>query len=137
MPDRGLFGFPKPTEEERQRALSDPGPSWREFFFYEFAKVWIALAFLIADSIVVAGFLQPPDYPAAAGALALALYLEFIGYQYLWYRPKADEGRRNTPFRRTWHRWVEYGRWTPEADRVRAGANPYPDAVGPDPSEFL
>jgi hypothetical protein len=139
MPERGLFGYPKPTAEERELALLDPGPTWREFFLYEFAKVWIALGFLIADTIVVAGFLQPPDYPAAVLALAAAIYLEFIAYQYLWYRPPLGEPRRRGTFRRSWRRWVEFGRWTPEAEAVRVGRDPYAryPKGGPDPTDFL
>jgi hypothetical protein len=138
MPDRGLFGFPKPTKEEREQALADPGPTWREFFLYEFAKVWIILGFMIGDVIVMASFFQPLDVPAIIASAAVLVYLEFVAYQWLWYRPPLDEPRYKGPFRRRWNRWVEFGRWTPEADRRRAGLDPYVNhSGGPHPSEFL
>ncbi|MCI4331668.1 MAG: hypothetical protein L3K19_07485 [Thermoplasmata archaeon] len=139
MPERGLFGMPKPTPEERAAALANPGPTWREFFLFEFTKIWVLLGFLIVDTIVVASFFHPLDLPAVVIALGACTYLEFIGYQCLWYRPPLDDRYRREPFRRTWRRWVEFGRWTPEADRRRSGEDPYgaDPSLGPDPSEFL
>lgn len=138
MPPGGfLRGLGPPlTPEERQKALEDPGPSWREFFFYEFLKWWIGLGFLVADVLLISSFLQPLDLPVLVPALVLALYLEILAWAYLWARPKLEDEGHGRKFQPTWRRPFRFGRWTPEAERIRAGLDPIP-TVGPDPREFL
>ena len=137
MPRLGpTLGVPKLEEKERTEALAEPGPSWREWLYFEFLKVWIALAFLIVDSWIAASWLDPFNAVGLFGSLALALYLEFLAYRCLWYRPDPERWQRE--FRPSWFRPVRVGRWTPEAWRVRAGKEPFPGvATGPDPREFL
>ncbi|MCI4335171.1 MAG: hypothetical protein L3K04_06075, partial [Thermoplasmata archaeon] len=61
-----------------------------------------------------------------------------LGYRLLWYRPDPDQESPHSEFHRSWYRLTRFGIWTPEADRVKAGGVPFPDARrGPDPSEFL
>lgn len=138
---RGLFGYQAPTEEERKRALEHPGPTWREFFFYDFMKVWLVLGFLIVDVWAVGAFAQPFNPAAMLLSLVALLYGEFLLYRFLWYRPgdsEATRSARRAGFRPTWSRPVAFGRWTPEADRARSGRDPYEGYVrGPDPREFL
>lgn len=131
--------FPRPTEEERRRALADPGPSWSEWFYWSFLKTWVVLGFLIGDVFVIATWGEPLNLAGMIPSLVLATYAEILGYQYLWYRPRMpSRSHRRVEFRRTWLRPVPYGRWTPEAARVKQGL-PALDVVeaGPDPREFL
>lgn len=135
-PLRRTFGVPDLDDRERAEAAADPGPSWREWLYFEFLKVWIVLGFLIVDSWIAASWLGPLNAPGLTGSLALALYLEFLAYRYLWYRPDIERFERD--FRPTWLRPVRVGRWTPEAWRLRAGQDPYPGVQsGPDPRDFL
>ncbi len=134
---RDILGLPETTADERARAIAHPGPSWQEYFYFQFLKMWIALGFLILDAWIAVLFLEPTDLPAMAAALAGALYLEFLAYRYLWFRPALDESP-HFQFRRTWSRPVRFGRWTPEMFRLREGLEPYLDGTrGPDPREFL
>ena len=127
--------LPRLDEEERARALADPGPTWRQWFLYSFVKAWGLLAFFIGDVFILAAFGAPFLPWALFPSLAVALYGEYLLYQYLWHRPSVEEllaQRRG--FKRTWHRPVPYGRWTIEAERARAGQpvlapdeEPHPD----------
>jgi hypothetical protein len=147
---RGLFGLPKLDEEERQRAVEDPGPSWGEWVSSSFAKTYLGLGFFIADAILVASWFGPPaDYPAMFGTTALALYLEYLAWQYLWYQPKASAGERPVRQRpdasdagqrgasalaRAVHPFAR-GRWSPAAERRQEGVPPTPEGL--DPREFV
>lgn len=123
--------------EEKRLAREDPGPSWSEWFFFDAAKWWIGIVFLIVDAWVVGYWLEVSNLAGLIVSLAAALYLEFLGYRFLWYRPKDDDERAPGPFRATWARPVEFGRWTPEGVRLRSGL-PVERADGhPDPREFL
>lgn len=130
------LGVPDLDEEARQRALAERGPSWKEWFYFEFLKVWIVLGLLIVDSWIIAIWLDPINVLAIVGSVAVVLYAEFLLYRCLWYRPDPDHEPRE--FHRTYLRPVRFGRWTPEAWRVRAGLDPMPGSTGgPDPREFL
>jgi len=131
------------VEAEKRRALLEPGPSWREWFLYDGAKWWLGLVFLIVDVWVVGSWIYGGSFAAprlveALLSLAVALYLEVLLYLYLWRRPSDTALSRHRPFRRSWRALREFGRWTPEAARIRAG---HPPVVGPDgtvhPDEFL
>ncbi|HYA10575.1 MAG TPA: hypothetical protein VEH10_02745 [Thermoplasmata archaeon] len=130
-------------ELEKQRALADPGPSWREWFFYDHAKWWVGLGFLVVDVWAVGSwFTDGNDTPTRAlGAvltLAAVLYPEVLLYRYLWRRPSENESWSTGPFRPSWKALREFGRWTPEADRLRArGRSPTPTDGVPHPEEFL
>lgn len=132
--------LPRLDGEERERAIADPGASWREWFFFSFARVWTLLAFFILDVFIFATFAVPLIAWALVASLALAVYAEFLLYEFLWYRPpleKLSEWKRE--FRPSWHRPVRFGRWTVEAARVRAGGPLLPpgEEPHPDPNEFL
>jgi hypothetical protein len=127
----------RPTEAERRAAQADPGVPWREWFYFSFLKVWIALAFLIADGLVIGFFVEARSIPGLIGGTAIALYLEFLAFQILWRRPGPDE-ERFTPYRPSFYRPVRHGRWTPEAWHPEQFARHLPSTVaGPDPNEFL
>ncbi|HEV2166627.1 MAG TPA: hypothetical protein VGS23_06615, partial [Thermoplasmata archaeon] len=91
---------------------------------------------------------------APAGLLAsvsVALYLEYLGWQFLWYVPRAwtdaspplkagagpslEERAAPATLRKLVHPF-RFGRWTEAAKRWRSGLAPIP-AEGPDPREFL
>ena len=133
-----LLGLPKVDPETRRQAILDPGPTWREWALFDLLKVWVALGFLIADTLIAATWLQPFDPALLIVTLGGALYLEFLAYRVLWYQ-RAPKGRSvREPFRRDWLHPVPFGRWTPAGERVRKGLPPFPDEPGaPDPQEFL
>ncbi|HYA70023.1 MAG TPA: hypothetical protein VEH28_01470 [Thermoplasmata archaeon] len=121
------------ADAEKRRALSEPGASWHDWFYYSAAKWWILLAFFIVDTWVVVGWLETGVAIAAVPSLIAAVYLEALAYQVLWHRPM--ESPRE--FRRSVFRLVYCGRWTPEAERLRRGeAAGFPEE-GPSPEEFL
>lgn len=121
---------------EKARALEEPGASWRTWLYQSALRGYYFLGMLIVDAQVVVFWIEVPSLTGLVASLAVALYLEFLLYRYLWYRPRSD-ARPRRPFRRTWLRPAEYGRWTPEADLVRAGVSIYRTEQGPNPKEFL
>ncbi len=133
-------GFIAPlTEEERKAALSDPGPSWTEFFFWQYLKWIYGLFVLIADALILVSFFHPFDPIGAVLSLAAALYLEYLLWQYLWHRPLLESGhgrRAAREFRPSWYRPFRYGRWTPEAKMIRDGVD-LESTGGLDRREFL
>lgn len=134
---RKSFGIPDLDEETRKQAVAAAGPSWREWFYFEFLKVWIALGLLILDTWWALIFLEPPIYAVLIPSIVAIVYGEFLLYRYLWYRPDLEKASRGG-FRRTYLRPVPYGRWTPEGWKARAGVDPLAGvATGPDPREFL
>jgi hypothetical protein len=132
--------LPPEVREEMELARRDPGPTWRQWFFFSAAKWWLGLAFLIVDTWIIVSALTAPVGPAIA-ILAVALYLEVVAWQYLWHRPPSAtlvRRRSNEPNRWWWIRPVPVGRWTPEAEQARlhrpvSGAGDQ----APDPREFL
>jgi hypothetical protein len=124
------------VDEEKRRALHEPGPSWREWWQYSGSKWWIGLGLFIADIWVVLSWLQVGSVIGALVSLVAVFYLEFLLSQYLWFRPSPERPSRRGDFRRTWLHPFEFGRWTPEAELVRRGGTLSPDA-GPNPKEFL
>lgn len=122
-------------EEEKRRALAEPGPSWKEWLYFTAFRWWLGIVFLIVDSWVVVEFLELGNLLALVAAVLGALYLEYLLYVYLWRRPEPTLHAR---MRR--HRWppVEVGRWTPEAFAARAqGIRPAAPSEPADPREFL
>ncbi len=125
------------VQEEKRQALEDPGPTWREWFYYSASKWWIGLGLLILDAWLVAFWLENGVYVGIAPSLAVALYAEFLFARVLWYRPSDDGTGTGRGFHRSWLRPVPYGRWTPEADRVRAGLPALPGEGASRSDEFL
>jgi len=121
----------KLTPAERQAAILAPGESWTEWLYGTAFKWWLALALLIIDSWIIAGWAEVGGWYQLAGSIALAVYLEYLLYQYLWhsYRPEL-RGR----FRRTWLVPFEVGRWAPERKDALAGRI---ETGSPDPRQFL
>jgi len=121
--------------EEKRRAVEEPGPSWREWFYFTALRWWFGILFLIVDSWIAAGFIELGSLVGLVAGLLAAVYLEYLVYVYLWRRP---EPTRHVRLRRP--RWppVEVGRWTPEAFAARAaGQRPTVPADTADPREFL
>lgn len=131
----GYLGFPEPTAQQRKEALEAAGPTWREYFFRSFLKVWIGLALFIVDIWIIVTWIQPLNLALMLATLAVAIYLEFLLYQYLWRRASLSDDPQK--FRPSVFRPVLYGRWTIEADLARAGKLAVEPRKGPDPKEFL
>jgi hypothetical protein len=123
--------------EEKRRALDDPGPSWHDWFYFDAAKWFVGLGFLIIDAWIIVTCLDAGVAIAVFPALVAALYLEFLGYQFLWYEPRPGGPRRRGPARRSWVRPVAQGRWTPEGVRAREHPSSAAPDQGPAPEEFL
>jgi hypothetical protein len=121
---------------EKARALKEPGPSWRTWFLQNALRWYYFLGILILDVQVIVFWIEVNWLVGIVPSLVVLLYLELLLYRYLWYRPRSDAIPRRA-FRRTWLRPAEYGRWTPEADLVRAGVSIYRTEEGPSPKEFL
>ena len=128
--------------QDQLRALKDPGPSWREWFYFDAMKWWLGLGFLIVNSWIFVGWVTSVGFTTAGDAgivasLIGALYLEVLAYRYLWRRPPEHDGGSG-PFRPSWKALREWGRWTPEEEAFRAGKRPRAPADGsPNPHEFL
>lgn len=133
----GRRDLPPEVREEMDRAREDPGPSWREWFFFHAAKWWIGLGFLIVDTWILVAALQI-GLLLSILLLLVALYLEILTWQFLWHRPDSMSLRSPEGNRIWWIRPVPIGRWTPEAEEIRLGHRLAvgPDAA-PDPKEFL
>jgi len=121
----------KLTPAERAEALRAPGPSWKEWAYGTALKWWLGLGLLIVDSWLVAGWIEVGGYLPLAGSLAVAVYLEYLLYQYLWH-PYHPELRGK--FRPSWHAPFEVGRWSPERADLLAGKF---EPTAPDPRQFL
>lgn len=149
---RHALGLPPLDDETRQKALADPGPSWREWFLRDFVRTWALLGFFVLDVLIFVGWYVPLVVDSTLGdngatalatvglvaSMVLALYLEFLAYRYLWYRALPDEVYSTAAFHRTWLRPSQFGRWTPEYERLRKGLDPWDGARrGPNPAEFL
>ncbi|MGA9840167.1 MAG: hypothetical protein WBF81_06690 [Thermoplasmata archaeon] len=128
---------PDEDQKAREAAIAAPGPGWKEWFYDSFLKVWVVFAFFLIDVWVVVAWLSPFDSGRVAYAflsLLGAMYLEYLGYQCLWYeapelaRSSHEVGRPNLVHP------VLRGRWTPEWAAAKAGPPPEP---GSDPREFL
>jgi hypothetical protein len=122
------------VQDEKRRALREPGPSWKDWWYYSASKWYIALGLLILDAWVLVAGIDADPYLGSLVVLPV-VYGEFLLYQYLYHRPRLEGRRSRSAFRRTWYRPVEVGRWTPEAAIVRAGGQLYRDE-GPTLDEF-
>lgn len=132
-----FFGIAEVDPETRHAALQEPGPSWTEWAKGPLSKTYLALGFFVADILILVTGLQPLD-PIPLLAVVLAIYLEYLLWQYLWYRPHPDKESRVNRFHPTLLRPTRFGRWTPEGERARAGVDPFGnETVGPNPDEFL
>jgi hypothetical protein len=124
-------------ERAKQEALNDPGPTWREWFLYSGSKAWVALGFFIVDIWIALSWLDPFNGLGLGLSLAAAVYLEFLAYRFLWYHRDPEEPRGPQPFRPTWLRPREFGRWTREAALAKAGKLPDGSTRAPRREEFL
>ncbi len=123
--------------QEKQAALAEPGLSWHDWLYFSAFKWWLAITLIVVDGWIVGYWIEVPNVYGLVASLALALYLEFVLYQYLWYRPEPRERAPKGGFRPSWHRPVEFGRWTPERRLAAEGHPAYDPSGGPDPREFL
>lgn len=132
--DSSFLG-PSSVEEEKRRALDNPGRPWKEWFYFTALKWWIGVLFLVVDSWLVATFLASRSWGLMAASILAAVYLEYLAYGYLWHEP--DPAHRPRTGRLRWPPF-EVGRWTPEGVRLRSG-RPYQSSREkvPDHREFF
>lgn len=123
--------------QEKQEALEDPGPSWRDWLYFSAFKWWLVIALIAIDGWIAGFWIEVPNVYGLAGSLVVAVYVEFLLFQYLWYRPDPEERPPKGGFRPNWHRPVEFGRWTPERHLAASGHPAYERSNRPDPREFL
>jgi len=123
-------------EEAREKAIADPGPSWKEWFLFSGAKVWVALGFFVIDVWIIESWLYPPNAAGLGLSIAAAVYLEFLAYRFLWYRWDPEAPRRVGPFKPTFLRPREVGLWTREGVLMKQGQFPTADD-GPRREDFL
>jgi hypothetical protein len=127
--------------QAKRDALADPGPTWRQWFFWDAMKWWIAVVYLIVDAWILVSWIAGGALTVLTGVGALvsivvALYLEVLFWLYLWREP-TEEGRSGT-FRPGWRALRQFGRWTPEAAGPAGLGRPGPtDDGSPSPHEFL
>jgi NADH:ubiquinone oxidoreductase subunit 3 (subunit A) len=130
-------------EQEKREALRAPGPSWHDWFFYDNAKWWVGLLFLVFDVWIAGtwidgGNLSTLGAVGLALSLVLAVYLEYLAWGYLWRRPALVTERSHRLFRPNWRALREFGRWTPEGAGLRGrGSVVAPEDGSPNPREFL
>lgn len=128
-------------DTEKQRALSEPGPSWKDWWYFSASRWYMVLLFLIVDAWVLLTPRPSLLFLGLAVTIALA-YAEFVFYQYLYHRPHPERRHRGARFRRTWYRPFEIGRWTPEGTAIRTGVHRRDEVIpsaeeGPTPEEFF
>jgi hypothetical protein len=129
--------LPKLEGPLRDKAIEDPGPTWGEWLIGPFAKVWVALGLFIVDSWIFVLWVVPFNAVGLVLSLGAAVYLEFLLWRYLWFAPDREEDLRHLPFHPTWNQLTRFGRWTPQASRLRAGQDPYESHAIDDMSEFV
>ena len=125
------------VSEEKRRAREAPDTPWRTWWFHSGSKWYVGLAFLIADVWIVDLAYSSGALVAGLVALVFAVYAEFLLYRYLYYVPDPEWDNPSAPFRPTWVRPVEFGRWTEQGAAIRAGGTVAAPEAGPDPKEFL
>jgi hypothetical protein len=127
------------VELEKELARRAPDLPWKDWALFTGLKSYVGIGLFILDAWIAAVWLEAGNYVGLIPSLVLAVYLEFLLYRYLWYRPSARASRSKRRFRPSWSRPVEYGRWTPEAARRRSGAMDESGGspVGPNPRDFL
>ena len=123
-------------DRAKKEALEAPGPGWKEWFLFHGAKTWVGLGFFIVDAWIIAYFFAPFDALGMGLGLAAAVYLELLGYRFLWYKFDPEAPRQIGKFHPTWLQPREVGLWTPEAALAREGKLPS-GSSGPRREEFL
>ncbi len=130
------------VEEEKREALKDPGPTWKEWWYYQASKWYVLIGLLVVDVWAFAEWAdlanQGSTYLWIPGSVSLVLlaYGEFLLYSYLYYRPEDRAGGRRRSHRPSWLQPFAVGRWTPEGALRRSGV-PLAGDEGPSPDEFL
>ncbi|HTT14375.1 MAG TPA: hypothetical protein VMG81_01145 [Thermoplasmata archaeon] len=123
--------------EEKRKALADPGPSWHDWWYFSASKWYLGLLLFILDIWIVAAALEAGLLAVGLLGLVAALYAEFLFWGFLYYVPASESRWAGRPFRPTWHRLTEYGRWTPEGEAIRRGRRVVVADGAPDPRDFL
>jgi len=123
--------------EEKQLARDAPDIPWRAWWFQSGSKWYVGLGFLVVDVWLLDLAYDANVLALGLGGLVVALYAEWLLYRYLYYVPDPELDDPSKPFRPSWIRPVEFGRWTEQGAAIRAGGIVAPPEQGPDPKEFL
>jgi hypothetical protein len=125
--------------EERQKAIDEPGPTWKEWAVGTWLKFWVGLGFLIVDGFAIVALLQAGPsvgWKVAAAVAVLPLgYMDFLAWSYLWGRLPADPKERRE-FHPTWRRPFAVGRLNPDYAAWQKGELPS-QTEGIPPEEFI
>ncbi len=130
---------PNPPVRRRSLIEAESDVGWKTWVLRSGLQPWFLLLFLTIDVWVAivwvrAGLTLLLLVAGAILALIPVLFLEFLLYRYLWFRPHPEDPR---PFRRTVIRPVPAGIWTPEGERLRAGLDLRTDDAAARREEFL
>ena len=125
------------VEIEKEQARRAPDLPWTAWWFHSGSKWYLVVGYLIADVWLLSAAIEYNVLAVGIVGLIVALYAEFLLYRYLYYVPPDEPTRSDGPFRPSFVRPVEYGRWTPEGATLRAGGTVARPETGPDPKEFL
>lgn len=123
--------------EEKHEALAEPGASWHDWLYFSAFKWWLLIGLIAVDGWIAGFWIEIPSGYGLVASLLVAVYLEYLIFQYLWHRPEPDARPPKGGFRPSWYRPVEFGRWTPERRLAQQGHPAYDRSDGPDPREFM
>jgi hypothetical protein len=121
--------------EEKRKALEDPGPSWREWWWFSASKWYLGLLLFVLDIWLIAAGIETGLLGLALLLTLGVLYVEFLLWRFLYFVPREPDDP-NHPFRPTWSRPAQFGRWTPEGEAVRHGGRVIIEGT-PDPNHYL
>jgi hypothetical protein len=127
------------SPEERQRAIEEPGESWRTWFLTTGLKPWIVLLLLIIESLGIVSMLQVLSGAAALlvlGPLVALLYVDILFWNFLWRVPSLDEWKTGE-FRNSWWQPFKIGRWTHEYAIWKSGKGKEIAMSDVNPHDFL
>jgi hypothetical protein len=105
--------------DERQKALEEPGPSWKEWALTSGLKGYVVFGLLLLDALLLVSFEEAPgDWKwGALAVLPFLLYANFLILAYLWAKPPDPHGPRKKFAPSLRHPFL-VGRWHP--DRAKA-----------------
>lgn len=133
-----MFGIARLRGEEREKAIAEPGLSWKEWALTTGLKPWFALLLLILDSFVLASLIEVPELTYRVVALVLLLpivYSNVVAYLYLWARPPANL-RHASKFHPTLLHPFLIGRLQPDREEWVKGSA-LEEATAVPPEEFV